>query len=189
MFQGSDDEDYMTTQVDYMSPTGPQVVPPPSPEVAVVEQPPAPRVGGSPMPQAAASQAVVPIATARPVVSAPASELNPDVTERAHMLGFGLIASSLGAVAGLRIGGVYGGVAGTLFAGSAVNMYRAALHASRRTPDGDREAIISGTYSLIAAGLGGYISYKTADWRKGEPEDRTFAPPLVANRKGIKGLY
>lgn len=184
MFQGSDDEDYMTTQVDYMSPTGPQVVPPPSAEVAVVEQPPAPRVGGSPMPQA-----VAPMATARPVVAAPAAELNPDVTERAHMLGFGLIASSLGAVAGLRIGGVYGGVAGTLFAGSAVNMYRAALHAARRTPEGDREAIVSGTYSLIAAGLGGYISFKTADWRKGEPEGRTFAPPLVANRKGIKGFY
>lgn len=106
------------------------------------------------------------------------------------MLGFGLIASSLGAVAGLRIGGVYGGVAGTLFAGSAVNLYRAAIHGSRRTPEGDREAAISATYGLIAAGLGGYISYKTSEWRRQEPAERTYAPPLIANvKKGLKGLY
>ena len=123
------------------------------------------------------------------VVPAQAQVADPDVTERAHMLGFGLIASSLGAVAGLRIGGVYGGVAGTLFAGSAVNLYRAAMHASRGTPEGNREAIVSGTYSLIAAGLGGYISYKTGEWGKDVSRERTYAPPLIANRKGLKGFY
>jgi hypothetical protein len=105
------------------------------------------------------------------------------------MLGFGLIASSLGALAGLRIGGVYGGVAGTLFAGSTVNLYRAVIHAARKTPEGHREAIISGTYSLLAAGLGGYIAYKAGKLGKDATTQSTYTPQLISNRKGLKGLY
>lgn len=173
MFRGSDDdEDYLSSSVDYMSPSVPQA---PSP-VSPTDQ--APRETHS-------ARTDLPPQPLEQTVAA-----NPDTTERAHMLGFGLIASSLGAVAGLRIGGAYGGVAGTLFAGSAVNMYRAALHAARRTPEGDREAIISGTYSLLAAGLGAYVSFKTADWRKDTADDASFAPALVVqNRKQLKGFY
>lgn len=117
-------------------------------------------------------------------------EDNPEVTERSHLLGFSLIASSLGAVAGLRIGGIYGGVAGTLFAGAAVNGYRAALHAVRRNPEGDREALISATYGLISAGLGGYIAFKSAEWSKTDkPSERPYSPPLIANKGRLKAIY
>ena len=133
---------------------------------------------------------------AAPTIAAPQQaqnhpvEDNPEVTERSHLLGFSLIASSLGAVAGLRIGGIYGGVAGTLFAGAAVNGYRAALHAVRRNPEGDREALISATYGLISAGLGGYIAFKSAEWSKTDkPSERPYSPPLIANKGRLKAIY
>jgi hypothetical protein len=187
VFQGSDDDE------DYMTPDGSQPAAFAPPPVA-----PLPTTPAAVAPQAVAPvmQAAPPMAPLRPMPLAPAmpmpaAEYNPDVADRGHLLGFGLIASSLGAVAGLRIGGVYGGVAGTLFAGSAVNLYRAALHAARRTPEGEREAVVSATYGLIAAGLGSYISFKTSEWGKEDrPSGRTYAPPLIANKtKGLKGLF
>ena len=181
MFQDANEDDDMQAQVDYMPPAAPRVG---SPALLAPEQPI--RVAA---PVVQPSVAVRPLPA--PVVVVQAAAPNPDVTERAHMLGFGLIASSLGALAGLRIGGVYGGVAGTLFAGSTVNLYRAVIHASRKTPEGHREAIISGTYSLLAVGLGGYIAYKTGKLGKDATTQSTYTPPLplISNRKGLKGLY
>jgi hypothetical protein len=93
-------------------------------------------------------------------VNASADAVNPDVADRGHMLGVTTVAAGLGAVLGLRFGGLYGSVAGTLFAGSAVNGYRAVLHGMRADPGGKKEAMISGTYALISAGLGGYLVYR-----------------------------
>lgn len=86
---------------------------------------------------------------------------NPDFKSRGHMLGFATVAVGLGAVLGARLGGVYGGIAGTLFAGAATNGYRALLHGLEKTPEGKREALISGTWSVVAAGAGGYLLYMT----------------------------
>jgi len=88
-------------------------------------------------------------------------EVNPDFKSRGHLLGFATVATGLGAVLGIRLGGTYGGIAGTLFAGSATNAYRAVLHGMQGTNEGRREALISGTWSVIAAGAAGYILYAT----------------------------
>ncbi len=88
-------------------------------------------------------------------------DTNPDFKSRGHMLGFATVALGLGAVLGARLGGVYGGIAGTLFAGAATNGYRALLHGLEKTPEGKREALISGTWSVVAAGAGGYLLYAT----------------------------
>lgn len=83
-----------------------------------------------------------------------------DTLQRGHLLGVSTVAAGLGAVLGMRFGGIYGTIAGTLFAGSAVNGYRAALYGIQGDPVGKREAMISGTYALISAGLGGYLIYR-----------------------------
>jgi hypothetical protein len=91
----------------------------------------------------------------------PSSEAsNLDTAQRGHMLGVSTVAAGLGAVLGMRFGGIYGTIAGTLFAGSAINGYRAALYGIQGDPVGKREAMISGTYALISAGLGGYLIYR-----------------------------
>lgn len=90
-----------------------------------------------------------------------APQENPDFKSRGHMLGFATVAVGLGAVLGARLGGAYGGVAGTLFAGAATNGYRALLHGIEKTPEGKREALISGTWAVVAAGAGGYLLYVT----------------------------
>ncbi|MBW2672289.1 MAG: hypothetical protein JRD89_02585 [Deltaproteobacteria bacterium] len=77
-----------------------------------------------------------------------------------HLLGFSTLAVSIGAIAGTRYGGMYGGVAGSLFGGALVNIYRAVRFAMDGSPEADREAAISGTYALAAAGFGGAVIYK-----------------------------
>jgi hypothetical protein len=77
-----------------------------------------------------------------------------------HLLGFSTLAVSIGAIVGTRYGGMYGGVAGSLFGGAVVNIYRAVRFAMEGSPEADKEAIVSGTYALAAAGFGGAVIYK-----------------------------
>jgi hypothetical protein len=78
-----------------------------------------------------------------------------------HMLGFALLAVGLGTVVGIKYGGgLYGGAAGGLAGGSLVNGVRAARMAVRGDPHSDREAIVSGTYTVLGFGLAGYLLYK-----------------------------
>lgn len=86
--------------------------------------------------------------------------INPEIATRGHMLGFTTLASGLGMLLGVRLGGGYGAVAGSLFAGAAVNAYRAAIYVRQGTSEAKKEAAISGTYALLAAGVGGYVLYK-----------------------------
>lgn len=86
--------------------------------------------------------------------------INPEIATRGHMLGFTTLASGLGMLLGVRLGGGYGAVAGSLFAGAAVNAYRAAVYVRQGTREAKKEAAISGTYALLAAGVGGYVLYK-----------------------------
>lgn len=86
---------------------------------------------------------------------------NPDIRNNGHMLGMSTLVVGVSALVGARFGGFYGGIAGSLFGGSAVNAYRAISHATAGTPQSDREALISGTYTILAAGLAGFILYQS----------------------------
>lgn len=95
--------------------------------------------------------------------------------EPAHTLGLSVLAVAVGAVAGVRYGGLYGGVAGSLFAGAAVNAYRAFVHFKEGTEESDQEAKISGTYAVGAAVLGAVLWTKLAS--KGGAPAGFFANP------------
>jgi hypothetical protein len=82
--------------------------------------------------------------------------------QHAHMLGLSIIGAATGAVMGYRYGGGYGAISGTVLAGSVLNAYRAFKHMQEGTPDGRREAMVSGTYSIGAAVLGSLIWWKLA---------------------------
>jgi len=96
-----------------------------------------------------------------------------------HMLGFSTIAVAMGAVVGTRYGGMYGGIAGSLFGGSLVNVYRSVRFAIEGNKDADREAIISGTYALVAAGFGGVVLYKLD--KKGRAKKNPASPKCRSN--------
>lgn len=86
-----------------------------------------------------------------------------------HMLGFALLAVSIGTIVGIKYGGgVWGGAAGALAGGSVVNGVRAVRMAVRGDAQSDREAIISGTYTVLGLGVAGYLLYKTRSDRKAE---------------------
>lgn len=127
---------------------------------------PAPRVAMPMQPQFRPHVRQMPVgafdpnALTQPIVNAVESVTNPEAVVRGHMLGFSTIATGLGMLLGVRLGGGYGAVAGSLFAGSAVNAYRAAIYGKQGTAAGRKEAVISGTYAVIAAGIGGYVLYK-----------------------------
>lgn len=186
--------DMPDSEVPAAAPTQPSLPPalPPSP-------PPAP----APMPRPIFDQSVAPqtapqaragqVARRTPAANAhymPRS--NPDVTQRGNMLGFATVAAGVGAVAGTRFGGLYGGIAGTLFAGAATNAYRAFMHYRSGTEAGRNEAMVSGTWSIVAAGLGGYLLYMTKGKRastemtpnKQEPEE----PCLTKNGRRSCGI-
>jgi hypothetical protein len=147
----------------YRQPTRAYPALPPSPKMASVAAIPLsalPHPSGMPRP-------MMPRMPARSVGTAdigyqpPSFEAsNIDTSQRGHLLGVSTVAAGLGAVLGMRFGGIYGTVAGTLFAGAAVNGYRAALYGTQGNAVGKREAMISGTYALISAGLGGYLIYR-----------------------------
>jgi hypothetical protein len=108
----------------------------------------------------------------QPMVYAAAAGL-PAIDDGGHLLGVSTVLVGVGSMLGIRIGGLYGGVAGALFGGAAVNAYRAVTHALAGTEPGDREARISGTYAVVAAGLGGYVAYKTPG--RAKPNRRSTA--------------
>lgn len=80
--------------------------------------------------------------------------------EEAHMLGLSTVTVATATVIGTRFGGLYGAIAGSLFGGAGINAMRAIKHAMVGTPEGDREALVSGTYTVVAASLGGYLTWQ-----------------------------
>jgi chromate transport protein ChrA len=73
------------------------------------------------------------------------------------MLGLSVVAVGIGAAAGTRYGGVYGGIAGALFAGSALNIYRAFHYYKLGSESDDKEARVSGTYAVVSGILGAVL--------------------------------
>jgi len=103
--------------------------------------------------------------------------LGPDVEAGSHLLGLSVLAVTIGAIAGMKYGGPYGGVAGTAFAGGAVNGYRALRYFQEGTDESTAEATVSGTYALLAFGIGALVWHKLAN-----PEEKPYkanaeAPP------------
>ncbi len=79
--------------------------------------------------------------------------------ETSHSLGLALLLVTVGAGVGLKFGGTMGGVAGGLYGGSLVNAIRAARCVTHGTGDSDKEALRSGTWALVGAGLASYLVY------------------------------
>jgi hypothetical protein len=109
-------------------------------------------------PQVAAAPAVQAAAPVEPVQE-PARARGQWRHDETHMLGIATVTVAAGTAIGMRFGGVYGSLAGGLFGGSVVNVLRAIKLTMQGHPYADREAMLSGTYAVIAAGLGGYIVY------------------------------
>lgn len=83
-------------------------------------------------------------------------QLSPE--QNMHLLGLATVAVPVGVFAGIKYAGPYGGVAGALLAGAAVNAIRTMKLTG--TPDSGGEAVISGTYALLGGALGGYLLYR-----------------------------
>ena len=77
-----------------------------------------------------------------------------------HMVGLSFLLAGGGAVAGYTQGGAYGALAGSFFGGAAVNVYRAVKFYMDGSEEGAKEAVVSGTYALVAAAAGGFLWYK-----------------------------
>ena len=88
------------------------------------------------------------------------------VPEDAHTLGISLFLTGLGAAVGLAYGGGYGAVSGGLYGGAAANAVRAVRSVASATPEDDREARISATYSVLSIAVASYILYKTHSEKK-----------------------
>jgi hypothetical protein len=84
-----------------------------------------------------------------------------------HVLGVVTLSVGIGAAAGVYYGGPFGAVAGSLFGGALANAYKAVSAYKSGSPEGDAEAKVSATYSIIAAALGGWVAYKFARPRSG----------------------
>jgi hypothetical protein len=82
--------------------------------------------------------------------------------ETAHTLGLSVISVAMAAVLGVKYGGLYGGIAGSLFAGAAVNAYRAFSYYKEGDEESDAEAKVSGTYAVGAAVIGAVLWTKLA---------------------------
>jgi hypothetical protein len=86
--------------------------------------------------------------------------------ETSHSLGLALLLVTVGAGVGLKLGGAMGGVAGGLYGGSLVNAIRAARCVTHGVPDSDKEAMRSGTWALVGAGLASYLVYMESKKKK-----------------------
>jgi hypothetical protein len=85
-----------------------------------------------------------------------------------HMAGLAILLAGGGAAVGYTQGGAYGALAGSLFGGSAVNAYRAFKFYMDGSEGGAKEAIVSGTYALVAVAAGGFLWYKFVHEKKHE---------------------
>lgn len=87
------------------------------------------------------------------------------------MLGIALLAVVGGAALGAKFGGAYGALAGSLLAGAGVNAFRAVRAVQQGTPEGDKEAQISGAFAVGGAALGGFLWYKLVGVNEAIPNE------------------
>jgi len=82
------------------------------------------------------------------------------VLSTGNLLGLGILLPTAGLLVGLKYDGFYGGLGGSLAAGSLINVYRSVKYMLRGTPEDDKEAIISGTYAAIGLGVSTWLILK-----------------------------
>jgi hypothetical protein len=90
-----------------------------------------------------------------------------------HFLGATFLAVGTGAAIGTAYtidgnNGLYGGIAGGLFGGAAINIARAIRAMTKGDKAEDKEAVVAGTYALVGIGIASYILWKTRK-TDGEP--------------------
>jgi hypothetical protein len=93
--------------------------------------------------------------------------------EDGHTLGLAILLTGIGSALGVVYGGVFGGIGGGLVGGSIVNGIRAWRNVKKGTSDGDREAIVSGTYAVLGAGAAVYLLYKGHEVNPNERKSTT----------------
>lgn len=202
-----DSDEYMAAATDYGDIPGAFAPPPidagaaPMPDPSIPRSlPPAPPR----LPPPAARPAQPPLAAIdapfgmpanipRPVFPQLPALVDSELQTQGKMLGFSTIATALGMLVGVRLGGGYGAVAGSLFAGSAVNAYRASIYAARGNEAGRKEAVLSGTYAVLAAGLGGAVLWYTRQERaasamKPNRDDKCGPSSLTSNSARSCGI-
>jgi hypothetical protein len=96
----------------------------------------------------------------------------------AGTLGASLLAVTIGGVAGGKYGGWAGAGAGVLFAGAAINAYRAMKSYKDGSDAGDKEGRVSALYTLVGAGGGAFLWTKYADKKRmaRNPDDDVEMP-------------
>jgi len=145
------------------APMGPPPMPQPQPVRAVEGpmQPPMP-----PMPYFGPMQPPQPVRAVNGMGDAASLQTR-------HTLGLSLFLVPLVGAGGLYAGGPFGGVAGVFLGGALVNAYRAVRNVTAGNPDADREAMISGTYAVLGAAVGGYIAWRVYEAKHSKPATRS----------------
>jgi hypothetical protein len=94
------------------------------------------------------------------------------------MLGLALLLVGVSAAVGVHCGGAYGGVAGALYGGAAVNGIRAVKNMARSSPEATREAIASGTYAVLGAGVATWLAFRAHEGRRPVRANSSHQPTL-----------
>jgi len=80
--------------------------------------------------------------------------------QESNFLGLSFLAHGVGAAIGTYRGGMFGGVAGMLVGGSALNLARAYTAMKNGTPVDEQEARTIGTYAAVGLGLAAFLVYE-----------------------------
>ena len=91
-----------------------------------------------------------------------------DPHAHAHLFGVSALSTGLGALVGYRRGGLYGSFAGSFFGGALANVVRAWYFGRMNNEGAKTEAVISGSYALLSAGVGIWVLTKRPGEKKEE---------------------
>lgn len=90
-----------------------------------------------------------------------------DAGDRA-LLGAAFVLVGVGAALGATKGGLFGSIAGALYGGATVNAVRAA----RVAKTDSKEAMVSGTFAIVGAGVATYLLWKERESSRGSRSKR-----------------
>jgi hypothetical protein len=146
-----------------LPPATPQPMRPPGLSPGAAAEHPAPLVdlrNSSPLAPPGALPPAAPAAVSGALGVVPAT--GPVPAENGHTLGLALLLVGIGSAVGVKYGGLFGGAAGAMYGGSAVNAIRAARCVIQGTPQADKEAAVSATYAVLGAAVASYLVWQTS---------------------------
>lgn len=85
------------------------------------------------------------------------------------MLGAAFVIVGVGSAVGASRGGLFGSLAGGLYGGAVVNTVRAV----RVMKSDSKEAVLSGTFAIVGAGIATYLLWKSRDDARGRGKSRS----------------